>query len=162
LNLQGVKDFDPTDPTYYAMEQLGSEPRVKQLRWVNDDSVNLEFYSAEDAAIALARFTDPSVPSASSLGPQETRKAKPFQKRPNSMLMIRETNSGDQKPRGAAKNSGYYQRNPDVAGNRQREPPRRQPPRKDFLDYGEEVVGSRDHRRRRSVPWTSIEYRQLT
>lgn len=144
------------------MDKLGAEPRVKQLRWVNDDSVNLEFYSAEDAAIALARFTDASVLNASSLSPQESRKAKPFNQKPNSVLMIRETNAGDQKPRGAAKNSGYYQRNPDVAGNRQREPPRRPPPRSDFLDYGAEETASRDHKRRRCVSGPAIKDGELT
>lgn len=133
------------------MEHCGAEPRVKQLRWVNDSSVNLEFYSAEDAAAALVLLTHPDVMNANELPAQDSRIAKAFSKQPDATLRIRETNSGDQKPRGAARNSNYYQRNPDIAGNRQREKDtRRRPPKKDFLDYGEEDSGSRDRRRRNS------------
>jgi hypothetical protein len=57
LNLQGVQDFDPNDPLYYIIEHCGAEPRTKQLRWVSDTSVNLEFYSPEDAAAALLLLT---------------------------------------------------------------------------------------------------------
>ena len=148
LNLQGVSDFDPNDPLYYAMEVLGAEPRVKQLRWVNDNSVNLEFYSAEDAALALPAFTHTDT-NTSSLAAQTSRPAKPYSKKPDSALVVREANASDQKPRGAANRSNYYQRNPDVRGNQQREPRRRQPPKRDVLDYGEEDQGSRPRRRRR-------------
>ncbi|KZM20107.1 uncharacterized protein EKO05_0007516 [Ascochyta rabiei] len=147
LNLQGVGDFDPNDPLYYAMEALGAEPRVKQLRWVNDSSVNLEFYSAEEAAVALTALTHPDT-NPSSLAAQTARPAKPYSKKPDSMLVVRETNAGDQKPKGAANRSNYYQRNPDVRGNNQREPRRHQPPKRDLLDYGDEDMGSRNRRRR--------------
>lgn len=148
LNLQGVGDFDPNDPLYYAMEILGTEPRVKQLRWVNDSSVNLEFYSTEDAALALTAFTHTDT-NPTSIAAQTSRPAKPYSKKPDSALMIREANAGDQKPKGAANRSNYYQRNPDVRGNTQREPRRRQPPKRDLLDYGDEEMGSRSRRRRR-------------
>ncbi|KAF3007923.1 hypothetical protein E8E13_011175 [Curvularia kusanoi] len=147
LNLQGVGSFDPNDPLYYAMETLGTEPRVKQLRWVNDNSVNLEFYSADDAATALIAFTHPDA-NASSLAAQTSRPAKPYSKKPDSVLTIRESNAGDQKPKGAANRSNYYQRNPDVRDNKQREPRRRQPPKRDVLDYGDEEQGSKSRRRR--------------
>jgi hypothetical protein len=148
LNLQGVGEFDPNDPLYFAMEHLGPDIRVKQLRWVNDDSVNLEFYSPEDAAEALKQLTDPLVDNADKLAPQESRLARRHLKKPDIVLRIRETNERDQKGKGAANRSGYYQRNPDVASNRQREPRRRQPQR-DFLDYGEDDRGVGDRRRRR-------------
>jgi hypothetical protein len=144
-----VEDFDPNDPTYYAMEHCGSEPRVKQLRWVSDSSVNLEFYSAEDAAAALVLLTHESAGDPHSLSLQESRQAKSYSKKPNSILRVRETNAGDQKPKGAANRSTYYQRNPDIRDNREREPRKRQPPKKDILDYGEDDVGSGDRRRRR-------------
>ncbi|KAH7564606.1 hypothetical protein BM1_01653 [Bipolaris maydis] len=149
INLQGVSDFDPNDPLYWAMEHCQSEPRVKQLRWVNDNSVNLEYYTKEDAALALNLLTHPDTGDTSNLSLQAPRKAKPYSKKPNSILSVRQSNAGDQKPRGAATRSNYYQRNPDVAGNRQREPRRRQPPKKDFLDYGDEEMGSRERSRRR-------------
>ncbi|KAF2833684.1 hypothetical protein CC86DRAFT_365513 [Ophiobolus disseminans] len=150
LNLQGVEDFDPNDPLYYAMEHCGSEPRVKQLRWVSDQSVNLEFYSAEDAATALRLLTHESVRNVDSLSLQDSRQAKTYSKKPNSVLGVRETNSGDQKNKGAAHRSTYYQRNPDVRGNREREPRKRPPPQRDILDYGEQEERSRDPRRRSS------------
>jgi hypothetical protein len=150
LNLQGVSDFDPSDPLYYAMEHCRSDPRVKQLRWVNDHSVNLEYYSAEDATLALSILTHPDTGNTSNLSAQEPRKAKQYSKNPDSVLLVRQANAGDQKPKGAARNSNYYQRNPDVAGNHQREPRRRPPPKKDFLDYGDEDAGPRARPRRRS------------
>ncbi|KAF1839231.1 hypothetical protein BDW02DRAFT_231587 [Decorospora gaudefroyi] len=150
VNLQGVSDFDPSDPLYYAMEHCQSDPRVKQLRWVNDNSVNLEYYTKEDANLALSILTHPDVADTASLSLQAPRKAKPYSKKPDSALIVRQTNAGDQKPRGAATRSNYYQRNPDVAGNRQREPRRKPPPKKDFLDYGDEAAGSRERTRRRS------------
>lgn len=151
LNLQGVSDFDPNDPLYYAMEHCGAEPRVKQLRWVNDSSVNLEFYTAQDAATALSILTHVEVSNPASLSQQEARRAKPYSKKPDSVLMVRESNAGDQKPRGAANRSNYYKQNPDVAGNRQREPRRVRspPPRRDFLDYGEDETTSRQRSKRR-------------
>ncbi|KAI8934212.1 hypothetical protein NX059_008959 [Plenodomus lindquistii] len=160
LNLQGVSDFDPNDPLYYAMEHCGAEPRVKQLRWVSDNSVNLEFYTAGDAALALGILTHPEAGDPKSLAAQAPRKAKFYSKKPDSVLMVRETNAGDQKPKGAATRSNYYQRNPDVAGNRQREPRRRPPPRKDFLDYDDPDAGSRDRRRRRFA--ACIQYGMLS
>jgi hypothetical protein len=131
------------------MEHCQSDPRVKQLRWVNDNSVNLEYYTKEDAALALSILTHPEVGDTSSLSLQAPRKAKPYSKKPNSALIVRQTNAGDQKPRGAATRSNYYQRNPDVAGNRQREPRRKPPPKKDYLDYGDEEVESRERTGRR-------------
>ncbi len=132
------------------MEHCQSDPRVKQLRWVNDNSVNLEFYNKEDAAVALGILTHPDIGDTSNLSMQEPRKAKPYSKNPNSLLLIRQSNAGDQKPRGAATRSNYYQRNPDVAGNRQREPRRRPPPKQDYLDYGDEDMDSREQTRRRN------------
>jgi hypothetical protein len=150
INLQGVSDFDPSDPLYYAMEHCESNPRVKQLRWVNDHSVNLEFYTSDDATLALSILTHPDNGNTSNMSAQESRKAKPYSKKPNSVLVVRQTNAGDQKQRGAARGSNYYQRNPDVAGNRQREPRRKPPPKKDYLDYGDEDAESRERPKRRS------------
>lgn len=149
LNLQGVNEFDPNDPLYYIMEHCGADPRSKQVRWVSDTSVNLEFYNPQDAAAALQLLTHEEVGNASSLGAQDSRRAKAYSKKPDSILRVREANDTDQKPKGAANRSNYYQRNPDVRGNREREPRKRQPPKRDFLDYGEEDLGSRDSRDRR-------------
>jgi hypothetical protein len=143
-----VNDFDPNDPLYWAMEHCQSDPRVKQLRWVNDTSVNLDFYSKEDATVALGILTHPDEGDTSNLSMQETRRAKLYSKKPNNVLLIRQSNAGDQKPKGAASRSNYYQRNPDVAGNRQRNPQRSQPARKDYLDYGDQDMGSRERPRR--------------
>jgi len=131
------------------MEHCGADPRVKQLRWVSDSSVNLEFYNREDAATALQLLSHESVGNISSLSLQDSRQAKSYSKKPNSILRVRETNAGDQKPKGAANRSNYYQRNPDIRGNREREPRKRErePPKRDILDYGEEEVDLRDRRR---------------
>jgi hypothetical protein len=64
--------------------------------------------------------------------------------------------------RGAATYSRYYEKNPDVRGperrgdrGREQEPRRRQPPRTDFLDYGEEDP-ARGIRRRYSGSYTGF------
>lgn len=150
LNLQGVGDFDPNDPLYYAMEHL-PEPHVKQTRWVNDTSVNLQYYSAEDAALALSAFTHPDAGSPGTISPETSRKALPYSKKPDAVLFIRQANAGDQKAKGAAHRSNFYKQNPDVRGGdrgRGREPRRRPPPQRDFLDY-DDPPASRERRRHR-------------
>ena len=168
LNLQGVNDFDPSDPLYYAMEHC-VEPRVKQLRWVNDTSVNLQYYSAEEAALALQALTHPDAGEPSAIPLDTPRKARPYSKRPELALIIRQANSGDQKARGAANRSNYYRHNPEVRGDRgdrgdrggdrggdrdtRRRPPRRAP---DILDY--DGVESSDSRRRYTA-WSPLQDR---
>ena len=157
LNLQGVGDFDPNDPLYYAMEHC-LEPRVKQLRWVNDNSVNLQYYTSQDAALALQALTDPGAGDAASILPETGRKARPYSKKPESVLILRQANAGDQKAKGAAVRSNFYRHNPDVRGGdrgREREPRRRPPPQRDFLDYDDPPV-SRERKRRR-YGWTILD-----
>ena len=150
LNLQGVSEFDPNDPLYYAMEHC-LEQRVKQTRWINDNSVNLQYYNAADAALALHALTDPGAGDPTSIPPEQGRKARPYSKRPGVVLSIRQANAGDQKARGAANRSNFYKQNPDLRGDggdsgRERQPRRREP-RRDVLDYGDET-SSRSRRRR--------------
>ncbi|KAJ4294424.1 hypothetical protein N0V90_008114 [Kalmusia sp. IMI 367209] len=150
LNLQGVDGFDPQDAVYYLI-QVGCQQRLKNQRWVNDTSVNLQFYSAEDAALALQALTDPEAGDAGSIPAETARKARRYESKPNLALIVRQANSGDQKVRNAGDRSHYYKNNPDARGadrrgdrNREREPRRRAPPRRDFLDYGdEEPAGGR-------------------
>ncbi|KAF2635113.1 hypothetical protein P280DRAFT_523406 [Massarina eburnea CBS 473.64] len=152
LNLQGVHSFDPNDPLYYAMEHC-LEPRVKQTRWINDNSVNLQYYSAADAAIALQSLTDPTAGDAALILAETARKARPYSKRPEIVLTIRQANAGDQKAKGAANRSNFYKQHPDLRGDRgerrdygrDRKPRRRSPPQRDFLDYGDDA--SRSQRR---------------
>ncbi|KAL5404392.1 hypothetical protein PMIN03_009191 [Paraphaeosphaeria minitans] len=152
LNLQGVDGFNPGDAVYYLVES-GVAPRLKQDRWVHDSSLNLQFENAEDAAVALYQLTDPEAGDPSTIPAEVSRKAKPYK---GLNLTIRQANTGDQKVRGAATYSKYYAKNPDVRGGdrrptrgREQEPRRRQPPRRDFLDYGE-VEPARINRRSRS------------
>jgi hypothetical protein len=150
LNLQGVSDFDPNDPLYYAMEHC-PEPRVKQLRWVNDSSVNLQYYNSQDAALALQALTDPGAGDPASISAETGRKARPYSKKPDSMLILRQANAGDQKAKGASTRSNFYRHNPDVRGGdrgREREPRRRPPPQRDFLDYDDPPASGERKRRR--------------
>ncbi|KAF1975988.1 hypothetical protein BU23DRAFT_597317 [Bimuria novae-zelandiae CBS 107.79] len=157
LNLQGVDNFDPDEAVYYLVKSGVVDQQVKQTRWINDSSLNLQFYSAEDAAIALQLLTHPDAGDPVSIPPETARKARPWKDRE---LTIRQANSGDQKVRGAANHSRYYEKNPDVRGGdrrgdrrgdrgREREPQRRPPPRRDFLDYGDDEP-VRSNRRSRS------------
>jgi hypothetical protein len=158
LNLQGVDGFDPNDALYYLIES-GVQLKLRQHRWVHDSSLNLQFYTAEDAALALQLLTHPEAGDPASIPAEVSRKAKPYK---GLNLIIRQANTGDQKVRGAATYSRYYEKNPDVRGperrgdrGREQEPRRRQPPRTDFLDYGEEDP-ARGIRRRYSGSYTGF------
>jgi hypothetical protein len=91
-----VNDFDPNDPLYWAMEHCQSDPRVKQMRWVNDTSVNLDFYSKEDATVALGILTHPDEGDTSNLSMQETRRAKLYSKKPRAQPAGATTTSATQ------------------------------------------------------------------
>ncbi|KAF2737323.1 hypothetical protein EJ04DRAFT_574720 [Polyplosphaeria fusca] len=133
VNLHGVSNFGPHDPTEYAREHR-DDIRVREVRWINDSSVNFEFYSREDATLALKAFTNDQN-EAESLPAETGRRARPFSKLPDVVLTVRQGNTGDRKERGAAKRSEYYARNPLV---RKREPRRdreRASESRIFLDY---------------------------
>lgn len=152
LNLQGVSDFGPNDPSDYALEHC-PELSVKRLRWVNDNSVNIEYYNPKDAADALSVLTNPQAGNPASLSAQTGRKAIAYSRKPNSILTIRECNSGDQKAKNAAVRSQFYKKNPqarerDNERERDHEGGRRRPQR-DYLDY--DGVDSAGPRRRRYV-----------
>lgn len=140
LNLQGVSDFGPNEPEDYALEHC-PERRPKRIRWVNDNSVNIEYYSPEEAADALLVLTHPDTEGAALLPAQTPRKGQTYSKKPNSALVIRECNTGDQKQRNAAQRSDFYRKNPqarerDQARARDRELERRRlKPQQDYLDY---------------------------
>lgn len=143
LNLQGVIDFGPNDPVDYALE-VCPERRPKRARWINDNSVNIEYYSTNDAADALLMLTHPDAGVAAVIAPQEARKATVYSKKPDSNLMVREANTGDQKQRNAAERSDFYRKNPqarerDLARKRPRERERPESPPV-VLDYGDEPV----------------------
>jgi hypothetical protein len=130
LNLQGVDDFGPNEPMDYALEHC-PQRKPKSLRWINDSSVNLEYYTPEDAADALLALTHREAGDVASIPAQTARKAQFYSTKPNSVLMIREANSGDQKMRGAAKDR---YRNYPQARAQDREHGRRKP-KSQYLDY---------------------------
>ncbi|KAF2709325.1 hypothetical protein K504DRAFT_455070 [Pleomassaria siparia CBS 279.74] len=158
LNLQGVSNFGPNDPSDYSLEHC-PEISVKRLRWVNDNSVNIEYYSPRDAADALSVLTDPQAGDLSSISAQTSRTARGYSRKPNNVLKIRECNSGDQKAKNAAVRSQFYQKNPqartrDRGQERERDGERRRPQR-DYLDYdGMDNTGPR----RRSVSYNESMY----
>lgn len=139
LNLQGVNDFGPNDPIDYALEHC-PERKPKRLRWVNDNSVNIEYYSASDAADALLVLSHPDAGVAAIIPPQTSRQALSYSKKPDSTLVIREANSGDHKEKHASERSEFYRKNPEAREReleRRRERERRRPAA-DVLDYGDE------------------------
>jgi hypothetical protein len=147
LNIQGVNDFGPNAPMDYALEHC-PEPRPKRQRWVNDSSVNLEYYSAADAQEALLALTHPEAGDAKAIPAQTSRKARYYSQNPDSDLVVREANTGDQKQRNAADRSEYYKKNPQI---REQKPKRRErTPPPIFLDYGDEEGETRNSRGRSS------------
>jgi hypothetical protein len=137
LNLQGVTDFGPNDPIDYALEHC-PERKPKRLRWVNDNSVNIEYYSSSDAADALLMLTHPDAGRAASIPAQTSRQAVPYSKKPDSALVIREANSGDQKERRAGERSEFYRKNPQAREHNAERNRERRKPAVDVLDYGDE------------------------
>ncbi|KAF2872438.1 hypothetical protein BDV95DRAFT_542501 [Massariosphaeria phaeospora] len=115
LNIQGVDKFDPNDPLYYAMEHH-PDIKVKLHRWVNDYSVNLEYYSTQDAEAALAALTNTDAADPTNLPAQEARKARAYSKQPTAVLFVRQSNERDVKSRDAAPRGDYYRRNHSTRG----------------------------------------------
>jgi hypothetical protein len=134
LNLQGVSDFGPDDPSDYTLEHC-PELSFKRLRWINDNSINIEYFSPKDAADALSMLTDPQAGDYLSFSAQTARRALAYSKKPNSVLAIREANSGDQKPKNAAVRSQFYKKNPQVRERDQERDGGRRRPQRDYLDY---------------------------
>lgn len=151
LNLQGVSDFGPNDPSDYALEHC-PEISVKRLRWVNDNSVNIEYYSPKDAVDVLRVLTDPQTGDYTSLSAQTSRSAIAYSRKPDSVLAIREANSGDQKPKNAAVRSQFHKKNVQVRErDQEREGGRRR--QRDYLDYdGVDNVGPKGQRYGSQIP----------
>ncbi|KAH7125171.1 hypothetical protein B0J11DRAFT_550022 [Dendryphion nanum] len=135
LNLQGVDQFGPNAPMDYALEYY-PQAKPSHIRWINDNSCNLEFENARDAADALAALTHPDEGDAANIPAQTSRKAQYYSGQPGSELMIREANTGDQKQRNAAQRSRYYKENPQLK-ERDRERGERGRRRPHYLDYDE-------------------------
>lgn len=145
LNLQGVSDFGPDEPMDYVLEHC-PEAKPKRVRWINDNSVNLEYYSAHEAADALLVLTHPDAGVAASIPAQTSRKALPYSRKPDSALVVREANTSDQKERNAADRSEYYRRNPQAREQKQQRRREEREPSPVFLDYGDEGAGDKGGR----------------
>ncbi|KAF2742416.1 hypothetical protein M011DRAFT_472266 [Sporormia fimetaria CBS 119925] len=135
LNLQGVSDFGPDDPMEYALEHC-PDRRPKRIRWVNDNSVNLEYHSPRDADDALFMMTHSDAGVAALIDPQTSRMALRYSKKPQSSLSIRQANSSDRKTRDAATKSEYYHKHPETRAHDEQKRRAREPtPIR--LDYGD-------------------------
>ncbi|KAF2471560.1 uncharacterized protein BDR25DRAFT_342296 [Lindgomyces ingoldianus] len=112
-------DFKEDDPQVYANLHFSEYDPV--VHWVNDSSFNLEYLDEAVAAQALKAL---SATDASHLSAQTPRDARRYPSYPNVQISVRQANSGDKKPKGAAKKSLYYKKNPDRRPqNRLRHPP---------------------------------------
>lgn len=146
LNLQGVSDFGPNEPLDYVLEHC-PERKPRRQRWVNDNSVNIEYYSPNDAADALLVLTHPDVERAAMVPAQTSRRAVAYSKKPDSVLMVREAHSGDQKEKNAAERSQFYRKNPEIREQKlQRRRQEEREPTPVILDYGDEGVQEKARR----------------
>lgn len=108
LHLRGVDDMSTADVhTYLNLYSTDSKPRIE---WIDDTSLNLVYYSADDARIALAHLT--TVPT-DQIGTKESSAAQNNPKKPDSKLAIRYATESDKKVKGAKDRSRWYLFHPE-------------------------------------------------
>jgi len=107
VNLQGVDDFGPEDPVAYANEHFVSPDFIKPA-WVDDSSVNFIYKTSAAAKAALHAFTSNEIIDVGAVSPTTSRPAKPYSKKPDAQLVVRQANSGDQKSKDARKHSRWH------------------------------------------------------
>jgi hypothetical protein len=142
INLQGVDEFTPEDPSAYVEEHFISAYLI-ETAWVNDSSVNLIFATEESAMNALSALTASEIFNANELPTEEQRPAKAYSKTPVAKLYVRQMNTNDAKKKGARLLSKFYLMNPryDPENIRSREQPAQDRGRPDRRR------GSHDHKK---------------
>lgn len=108
LHLQGTDDMSTSDVhKYLALFTTDSKPRIE---WIDDTSLNLVYYTKEDARVALAHLTNVPTFEIDSVTPQP---AKDNPEKADARLKIRYATTEDKKERGAKDRSRWYLFHPE-------------------------------------------------
>lgn len=145
INLQwnhliSVNNIGNKELVAYLIEHLQRRP--KNIEWVNDWAVNLQFSNPQEVGNFLHALTHRDEGSPGLIQPQASRKAREFSERPDIEFVARLANTGDVKERGAAKKSQFYKDNPRARHTRKQEyhdhdlDKTIRPDKKAHLDYG--------------------------
>jgi hypothetical protein len=112
--IQGLEVMNPNDVKFYVA-QYCSEYSVdlERIEWIDDNSANLIFASADIAEQALTILAVDPVPNVSLLSPRHLLPAKPYSNRPEINLHVRLALESDKKQAGAASRSRFYLLNPE-------------------------------------------------
>lgn len=116
LHIKGVDDMSTANVhTYISIYTKDSKPRIE---WIDDTSLNLVYYTAEDARVALTHLiANPP----DSIDNTKIYSAHNNPEKPESQLTIRYATEGDKKERGAKDRSRWYLFHPeDDPDNRSR------------------------------------------
>lgn len=121
LHLRGVDNMSTADVhTYISLFTTDSKPRIE---WIDDSSLNLVYYTPEDAQVALAHLiTTPTDQVSTNVFVQ----AHSNPEKPDSSLTVRYAMDSDKKIRGAKDRSRWYlfhpEDDPDSRPRRRRGP----------------------------------------
>ncbi|CCG80919.1 Putative uncharacterized protein [Taphrina deformans PYCC 5710] len=108
IHLRGTDDMSTSDVhKYLSLYTTESKPRIE---WIDDTSLNLVYYTAEDARIALAHLTSVSTDQIDS---QTLSPAQANPEKPDARLTIRFATTSDKKERGAKDRSRWYLFHPE-------------------------------------------------
>lgn len=108
LHLVGVDDMSTSDVhTYLSIYHTDSKPRIE---WIDDTSLNLVYYSTDDAKVALAHLA--TAPT-DQIGSTEKYPAQANPAKPEARLEIRYATDADKKVKGAKDRSRWYLFHPE-------------------------------------------------
>lgn len=108
VHVLGLAELTTQDIENFARDHYDSD-LFKRVEWVDDNSANLVYDTAEAAKEALQIFSRESVED-----PLESRAAKALATHPHVELFVRQAVASDQKERGAAHRSAFYLRHPEL------------------------------------------------
>lgn len=107
VHLRGVEQMNTGDVYSFVSSNC---PQLRfELKWVDDNSINVEFQEAEDAKRALVALTSEAMfYEGHEYQPTDLRQGKIFADKPKSKLMVRMAMDIDKKVSRASEQSKYY------------------------------------------------------
>ncbi|KIX98861.1 uncharacterized protein Z520_05322 [Fonsecaea multimorphosa CBS 102226] len=147
VHIRGVDEMHTNDILAFVHDHFSEVGDDVHVQWIDDTSANICFNDSDTAKRAqLAFLANPITIEELTDNPFEVRAAKQLASRPGSMLVVRVSQQGDRKKKGARDASRYYLMHPD------QDPTERM--RKEFEnsrgDYRRRRFDDRElHRRRR-------------
>ncbi|KIX01698.1 uncharacterized protein Z518_09424 [Rhinocladiella mackenziei CBS 650.93] len=143
VHIRGVDEMHTNDILAFVHDHFSEAGGDDvHIQWIDDTSANIVFKDKETAKRAqLAFLASPLSVEELTNEPFELRTAKPLASRPGSMLVVRVSQAGDRKKKGARDASRYYLLHPD------QDPTERM--RREFANSRNSRNENGDYRRRR-------------